>query len=221
MTDPNNSPPNGPTSRRRSSFAGQAFADLFGGGRNRASIVESSSSPPGQYAGPITAAAAQANQRRLTLATSGLGNGLNGSPPGTGTYFGGRARGDSVSSSNNASVDESAIEEDATSAGASQPTSPFARRVSFGARALRDLRPGGTGGGGNNGESGFNWADNMRTRAERTSIGGAGMGASPNTNHVRAKSIATMEQQPVRTAPKPAPLDHTQERILKGDFYMD
>jgi len=74
------------------------------------------------------------------------------------------------------------------------------------------------------GENGFNWADNMRSRAERTSIGGAGMSTSPQStaSHHRAKSVAIMEQQPVREAPKAAPrLDHTQERILKGDFYMD
>lgn len=309
MTDQNNnSPPNGPPSRRRSSFAGQAFADLFGGNRNRSSTAESSTSPPGSFAGPITTAAAQANQRRLSLATAGLAN----SPPQGGSFYGNRTRGDSVSSSNNASVDESAIDDEPASASGSQPNTPFARRVSFGARALRDMnKPGGNGSGGNNGsngrvststipeeytdalesaggggggkngrsspidvagsasitvptiakgrglsssstastagksyaspfaayhrgadvltihdrtgESGFNWADNMRSRAERTSIGGNNLGTSPTSygTHHRAKSVAVMEQ-PIREAPKPARvLDHTQERILKGDFYMD
>lgn len=304
MTDQNNnSPPNGPTSRRRSSFAGQAFADLFGSRNRSTSISESNNSPPGpsgQFgSGPITAAAAQANQRRLSLSTIGLAN----SPPTSGGYFGNRGRGDSVSSSNNVSVDESAVDEEPASAGTSQPTTPFARRVSFGARALRDVKGGGNngtngrvststileesdvvdgvgGGGGKQGrsspidvagsakitvpttakgrglsssstksagrhgsvsslvtfspnndvltfrdrtEAGFNWADNMRTRAERTSVGGANMmGTSPTTGmHHRAKSVAVMEQ-PVREAPRPVrTLDHTQERILKGDFYMD
>ena len=208
-------------------------------------------------------------------------------------------------------MDESALDDEPSSAGATQPTTPFARRVSFGARAMRDLNKSGGSSGGNNGnngrvytesiaeeytlvdgeggggggggkkgrsspkdvagsakitvpttakgrglssssttsahspsgsirtaspfvayhrsdgvltfsdrigESGFNWADNMRTRAERSSIGGANM---PLPAHHKAKSVAVMEQ-PIREAPRPAPvLDHTQERILKGDFYMD
>ncbi|KAH0408452.1 hypothetical protein KCU90_g21911, partial [Aureobasidium melanogenum] len=69
---------------------------------------------------------------------------------------------------------------------------------------------------------GFNWADNMRSRAERGSI--SGMSASPPTGgwtHARSKSIAVMDT-PVRDNPKPVNVpDQFQERILKGDFYMD
>ena len=68
---------------------------------------------------------------------------------------------------------------------------------------------------------GFNWADNMRSRAERGSI--AGISASPPSAgyHTRAKSIAVMDH-PVRDNPKPVNVpDQFQERILKGDFYMD
>jgi len=100
---------------------------------------------------------------------------------------------------------------------------------------MRDIRTGGSGGGGGvdgsppqNGE-GFNWSENLRSRAERTSIagpsGGGGVGLPLGSqNHSRAKSIATMEP-PVREMP-PQPRaakkpDHFQERILKGDFYMD
>ncbi|KAL1304642.1 hypothetical protein AAFC00_003606 [Neodothiora populina] len=303
----NHSPPNGPATRRRSSFAGQAFAGLFGGRNRSTSQSDANYSPPGQYTGPITAAAAQANQRRLSVSTLGVGT----SPPGSGAYFVGRARRDSVSSS---AADESAVEEELSSATVSQPATPFARRASFGARALRDMNKNGGGNGGNNGsngrvststipeedstlycfsdggggggeggkkgrsspidvagsgrytspttakgrglsssstrtagglgfvssfvlhsprddvltfrdrtESGFNWADNMRTRAERTSFGGATqMGTSPVMgSHHRAKSVAVMDQ-PVRESPRAAPpLDYTQERILKGDFYMD
>lgn len=44
----------------------------------------------------------------------------------------------------------------------------------------------------------------------------------PGGGHARAKSVATMEQPAVRDTPKPANVpDHFQERILKGDFYMD
>ena len=69
---------------------------------------------------------------------------------------------------------------------------------------------------------GFNWADNMRIRAERGSI--SGMSTSPNSSgmhHARSKSIAVMDT-PVRDSPKPVNVpDQFQERILKGDFYMD
>ncbi|KAG9610122.1 hypothetical protein KCU77_g17471, partial [Aureobasidium melanogenum] len=157
-----------------------------------------------------------------------------------------RMRGESVSSS---TVDESAIDDEPSSA-APANSGPFARRVSFGARALKDMK----GGSGSvpagrptatitipeeevvDGEKktlaptssslgrreGFNWADNMRSRAERGSI--SGMSASPPTGgwtHARSKSIAVMDT-PVRDNPKPVNVpDQFQERILKGDFYMD
>ena len=61
----------------------------------------------------------------------------------------------------------------------------------------------------------------MRTRAERTSSV-SGQGGVPPM-HARAKSVATMEA-PIREMPAPKldkRPDHFQERILKGDFYMD
>lgn len=83
------------------------------------------------------------------------------------------------------------------------------------------------------GSEGFNWSDNFRTRAERTSIAGGssgfggfgqnGLGNSPPARHDRSKSVAVMEP-PAREMPKPKEQvrpDHFQERILKGDFYMD
>ena len=78
---------------------------------------------------------------------------------------------------------------------------------------------------------GFNWSENFRTRAERTASGvgtqptlpsmGASQQASP---HGRSKSVAVVEPLPARELPKPKEQvrpDHFQERILKGDFYMD
>jgi len=50
------------------------------------------------------------------------------------------------------------------------------------------------------------------------------MGTSPSNQRDRAKSVAVMEP-PAREMPKAAKEqvrpDHFQERILKGDFYMD
>lgn len=309
MADEPTSTSQSPPRTRRSSFAGATFADLFGSGRQSVSAprnVPSSNngdSQQGQYPGPITNAAAQAQRRRMSLTTLGL----SGSPTGTGpSPFGSyRGRRESFSSANSGSIDESAVEDDL--AAKDQPTTPFARRMSFGARAMRDIRSstGGSGGGGGEGSppqngrsfpppapssqharqpstsapsngtissrdgkgrglsslpssqsslpashssrksfsipfsnrrltiasatgEGFNWSENLRTRAERTTSiagpsGGVGMPLGAN-NHSRAKSVATMEA-PVRempTQPKASKKpDHFQERILKGDFYMD
>ncbi|KAH0017746.1 hypothetical protein KCU78_g7431, partial [Aureobasidium melanogenum] len=239
MADQNDqSPPNSTyPQRRRSSFVGQAFSDMF----NRSSRPSESSgtSPPAQ--GPIATAAAEASRRRLSISTLGMGTSPNQSSP-----MSARMRGESVSSS---TVDESAIDDEPSSA-APANSGPFARRVSFGARALKDMK----GGSGSvpagrptatvtipeeevvDGEKktlaptssslgrreGFNWADNMRSRAERGSI--SGMSASPPAGgwtHARSKSIAVMDT-PVRDNPKPVNVpDQFQERILKGDFYLD
>lgn len=271
--------PQSPTRNRRSSFAGQTFADLFGNGRPSVSgrgQSESNSPPPQQQSlpGPISQAAAQAQQRRMSLTTLGL----SGSPNQTSPFGSYRGRRGSIS----ASTDESAIAEDDSPTQKEESgtsPSPFARRTSFGAKALRD-RMGSFGGAGNTGQNGtrsppasnkaqngtisskgrglsfalplavnipqapfdsrrllsltslsapgpsgegFNWSDNFRTRAERTSI--AGPGAMPaQSGHGRAKSVAVMEPPPAAAMPAPKEQkrpDHFQERILKGDFYMD
>jgi hypothetical protein len=78
----------------------------------------------------------------------------------------------------------------------------------------------------NSGE-GYNFAENLRSRAERTSISGAHPMYSVQAQqqqlqqHQRAKSVTIMEP-PAREMPKqPRVPDAMQERILKGDFYMD
>jgi hypothetical protein len=144
--------PQSPTRNRRSSFAGQTFADLFGGASRPRQSTSESSSPP-VSGGPITQAAAQAQRRRMSLTTLGL----SGSP----NQNNGMRR-DSIGSANSGSIEESAIAEDDTvgAGGGSVPTTPFARRTSFGARALRDIRTasfgsqGGGGGGSPNGQNG-------------------------------------------------------------------
>ncbi|KAL7895795.1 hypothetical protein HDV63DRAFT_392438 [Trichoderma sp. SZMC 28014] len=84
---------------------------------------------------------------------------------------------------------------------------------------------------------GFNWSEQLRSRAEssvtgtRTSFSfqGTGSHSPPRAmpNHDRSKSISDMPQPPAQASsvrpkqperPKP---DAFQERILKGDFYMD
>lgn len=93
-------------------------------------------------------------------------------------------------------------------------------------------------------DQGFNWSEQLRSRAEstvasgpRTSFSfGSGMTGSPPRPgavappgaHERTRSVSEMPAPPAQapkprspprdTRPKP---DHFQERILKGDFYMD
>jgi hypothetical protein len=188
---------------RRGSFAGLPF-DLFS---------KQNSNPSVQPTGNNT----QANQqRRLSISTLGL----SGSPTQAST-FGSRAfrRGSLSSSWGSVPNNEDAVAEDgeASSPGVTS-SSPFARRVSFGAQALREARAGSIG----NGE-GFNWTEALRHRAERApSIGGPVSPQNPSrqAGHQRAASIASMEQ-PIREIPKQPKQnkpDFFQEKILRGDF---
>lgn len=141
MSNDNNSPPPTPSvpSARRASFSpGQKLSELFG-------RSPTNSSGPPLYPSPIATAAAnaQAQQRRRMSITS---LGLSGSPTQSSTFSQARARQDSLSSCG--SIDENAVD-DSEAAPNGSPTSPFARRMSFGARALRDVKTGT--GVGNNG----------------------------------------------------------------------
>jgi hypothetical protein len=85
-------------------------------------------------------------------------------------------------------------------------------------------------------DNGYNWTEQLRYRAE-SSISGQrpapGIVATPGSpprappQHDRAKSVSDMPAPPrqaevmkPRQPERPKP-DHMQERILKGDFYMD
>ena len=84
-------------------------------------------------------------------------------------------------------------------------------------------------------QQGFNWSEQLRSRAE-SSVSGSrpsfSLGSSsPPANratHDRARSVSEMAQPPNQMPPAPvkqqqprAKPDAFQERILKGDFYMD
>ncbi|KAL1983918.1 hypothetical protein VTN96DRAFT_9771 [Rasamsonia emersonii] len=211
--------------RRGSLTPGASFTELFamtkGSGAN---MNLQAGSPP--FPSPITTAVANAQsnqQRRLSITTLGL----SGSPTQT-SPFGTRAmRRESLSSSvgsNSASLEEAV--DDVENTPPNSQASPFARRVSFSAQALREVR-GGSGTG--NGE-GFNWSEALRTRAERApSIAGMFSTSpqtrqtspvSPRAHHQRAASIAIMEQ-PAREIPKEPRQnkpDFFQEKILRADF---
>ena len=141
MSNNENSPPPTPTatSNRRASFSpGQKLSELFG------------RSPPNgngtsAYPSPIATAAAnaQAQQRRRTSIAS---LGMAGSPTQTSAFTNMRNRQSSFGSgsSPSTSINENAVEE-ADAEPNMSPTSPFARRMSFGAKALRDVRSGASG----------------------------------------------------------------------------
>ncbi|KEY71086.1 hypothetical protein S7711_00908 [Stachybotrys chartarum IBT 7711] len=280
---------NGSNGNRRSSFSQSTLSNIFQRGN-------SISGPSAQAPPPAN----DGQRRRLSITTLGL----SGTTTSSGIPFG--LRRGSVST-NSDSIDESAIDEDdGTSASTrTAPTTPFVRHMSFGASAMRGLRPGNSPGNGNNPSSpspnstgrrssaqrvpqtpgsgapaappvvggrrastalpstssisqasnikhprtpsdnvfpradqqGFNWSEQLRTRAESSVTGArpsfslaSGSGSPPRglattAQHDRAKSVSDMPQPPNQapTKPKqerPKP-DAFQERILKGDFYMD
>lgn len=65
------------------------------------------------------------------------------------------------------------------------------------------------------------WSENMRNRAERTSISLPGGPPMPSM-HSRAKSVAMMET-PIKEMPpaKDKKPDHYQERMLRGELSWD
>ncbi|KAG6046063.1 hypothetical protein E4U17_008026 [Claviceps sp. LM77 group G4] len=84
-------------------------------------------------------------------------------------------------------------------------------------------------------QPGLNWSEQLRSRAEscvsavRPSFSLGSSPPRPAPQHDRTKSVSDMMQPPVQAPrpavqqPKPEPRkpDAFQERILKGDFYMD
>jgi hypothetical protein len=277
-----NNPTEPSTRNRRGSFTTQTFNNIFG-------RSNSTGAPTAPFPGPITTAAVQDQRRRMSISTLGLSG---SSPTQTSPFAFGGARRESASTDRSDSFDESAIDDDDLG-GRSNPTTPFGRRMSFGAHALRANRGSAGSSPGTNGRSpsysttkssstlptipsgprsgggavtppahvsqasqnqastqskpitssdhlasarpgeggGFNWSEQLRSRAEssvsqtqRPSFS-QGMSAKPINAHERTKSGGEIPSPPsaapaaVRPARKQP--DAFQERILKGDFYMD
>lgn len=270
-------PPNEPTPRpRRGSITAQTFTNIF------RSNSTSAGGPVGPFPGPVNTSASQDPKRRMSISTLGL----SGASPTTQSAFPFGGRRGSVSTTASESIDESAIDDE--EGPARTPSTPFARRMSFGAQALRTVRtgngspgtngrtssyttstlppiPAGSKGGGRitpprtqsqqastqskprtpsdfassarPGEGGFNWSEQLRSRAESTVSQSQrpNVSISPPNNqrfhvptHERAKSIGDTPSPPTSSIPPAAPPkpvrkqpDAFQERILKGDFYMD
>lgn len=131
-SDPISVPDSDPRPRRGSIASGLPLTDLF------SKQNPSSSGNPPAHNQPH-------HQRRLSITTLGL----SGSPTQT-SSLGGRGfrRGSLSSSWGSSAPNEDVLTEDAegSSPGAT-PSSPFARRLSFGAQALRDARSGSIGNG--------------------------------------------------------------------------
>lgn len=192
-SDDRNDAQNIPHYRRASFSPGTSLSELFTG-----------RSAPVPYPGP-NAAAAQRN-RRVSI---------SGTSPTGGQPMSSLRRGSVSSISSSASgLDEGAIDEVD-----SVPANPFVRRMSFGARALRDFRmpvsrisqphspvssPSVRGG---------QWIEPPKSNSPPLPHPGE------NPHHQRRPSLSTMPL-PV-TVTKQALEDPLQERILKGDFYMD
>jgi hypothetical protein len=245
---------------RRASFSpGQTISELF----NRSASTNNSGTSA--YPGTIASAAAQAQtRRRMSISTVGLsGTSPTQTSPWSATSMAGHRTSFSSAGTGSSAIDENAIEEgDAIS----MPSTPFGRRMSFGAKAMQTVRgsagagksPSGAGSptGKARGVSsssayssspsvaphfhypkhssdasrrsteGFNWSESLRSRAESSLERGAGSlssaGAAP-IQHGRAQSVATVTTpvQPPQELAKSFKPDPFQERILKGDFYMD
>ncbi|KAF7545243.1 hypothetical protein G7Z17_g9327 [Cylindrodendrum hubeiense] len=123
---------------RRGSITQAALTNLFQRGN----------SVPNGTGFPAQANSVDANRRRLSVTTLGL----SGTSPNSAQPFNIRRGSLSTNSNTSDSIDESAIEEDDmwSSAARTAPNTPFVRRMSFGAPAMRTARPGGSPGNGNN-----------------------------------------------------------------------
>ncbi|KAJ5946222.1 hypothetical protein N7454_003061 [Penicillium verhagenii] len=220
-TSPINVPESDSRPRRGSIASGLPFTDLFSKQNNQSAK---------------DAANAQTSQRRLSITTLGL----SGSPTQT-SAFGNRSfRRGSLSSSWGSSVpNEDVVAEDPEGG---SPSSPFARRVSFGAQALRDARSGSISNGrippgslpaarptarspASTATSSQDERSNVSRRvgegfnwseALRSRAERAPSLGGPSarqSHHQRAASIASMEQ-PIREIPK-------QPKQKKPDFFQE
>lgn len=116
---------------RRGSFTTQTFGNIFG-----RSNSTSGSPPTAPFPGSVTIAAGQEqNRRRMSISTLGL----SGTSPSQISPFPFGGRRSSISTAGSDSIDENAIDDEEGPA-RSNPTTPFVRRMSFGAQALMNAR---------------------------------------------------------------------------------
>jgi hypothetical protein len=187
MANNNDNPsPDATTRARRGSFTTQTFNNIFG----RSNSTSGSPTAPFPGTGPVTTAAAQDQRRRMSISTLGL----SGSSPTQTTPFTFGPRRGSVSTDRSDSIDESAIDDD-DGPSRSVPTTPFARRMSFGAQALRARTTGGSPGA--NGRSlSYNTAPKTNSTLPPIPAGPRGGGVTPP----KAQASQASTQSKTRTA---------------------
>ncbi|KIV78021.1 hypothetical protein, variant 1 [Exophiala sideris] len=243
MTDQKDPPSPPPQRRRRSSFI-----EMFNRPQSTSAV---SSSPPSTTVPPNPTP----SQHRRGTSISGLGLTTNSSSqPSPFTAFQRQRRASIATSSTSSSPDfknsfgdePAVLEEDDSIQGAANPPSPsFARRVSFGAQALRDVKLGsspGTAGGGRRPSSslftlvensenttplrqetsgtaktaeGFNWSEALRDRSRRSPSFSSGNPFTQGANRPRAASITNPE--PPKEITKPVEPISTPVRMKKPD----
>jgi len=192
---------------RRASFSpGSSLSEFLSSSRQPA--------PTTAYPGPITTAAAQANSKRRMSMSS-----VSNSPPSIQTSFPFRRGSVSSTSSANSNTDESAIDDSEPSGGS--PTnvgnSPFARRMSWGARALRDVRVPAQ-------RNSVAFTPTSPSASSPTVARGFAPDSGRNAGEQpylqrRRQSVSVMP--PASSFPSAKEHDPLQERILKGELYMD
>ncbi|KAL2215289.1 hypothetical protein M432DRAFT_146500 [Thermoascus aurantiacus ATCC 26904] len=160
--------------RRASMTPGASFAELFSRSSNSGADAGSPTAPP-PFPSPIATAAANAqsnHRRRVSITTLGL----SGSPSQTSPFGYRSMRRGSLSSSVGSSstyLEEAVIEDNENTPPGTTPVSPFARRVSFGAQALREVRGGGTTGNGRYSSLGSSMAAKHRTASSASTSSSA------------------------------------------------
>ncbi|GFF56262.1 hypothetical protein IFM46972_10467 [Aspergillus udagawae] len=140
-TSPISVPSSSAHQRRPSLSSGFSFTDYLSRSGN-------SGAPPGGHTSHMASTVnnVQPNQRRrLSISTLGL----SGSPTQTAPFGVRNPRHGSLSSSVGSSpnADEAAVDDTDNGSSSVPPSSPFARRLSFGAQAMRDVRGGSIGNG--------------------------------------------------------------------------
>ena len=193
---------------RRSSVTSATLSSIF-----RSNSTSSAATGTPIFPGPITSAAIdQSRRRRLSLSTtaalglsSGSGGGGSGSlsagpSGGTGpnSFAARRASMSTNSSTSDTAFDENAIEDDDAPGGASRtPNAPFARRMSFGAQAMRNLRgPGGTSPGGAS-SNGRQRSPLASPAATSSAAAGGGMKQSQQTQQQQSSSPRSPLSPPI------------------------
>ncbi|KAI6246524.1 hypothetical protein HI914_05829 [Erysiphe necator] len=185
------------------------------------SIFPRANCPP--FPGPITIAAAQDQHRRLSITALGM---PSHSPSKTSTFPCDDRRGSTTSSLGYTTTEENTFDEDDN--GRNIPTTPLGRRMSLGAQAIRSARGGHSPGSFGEGNY-FSFPEHFRLRAESSVTQSQKPHFSGSSNSARNNAaLHTQTEMPPQSVDSPAPIraqekrpDAFQERMLKGDFYMD